>query len=95
MAARDQKSEDKETLEKITVLKRPGGRWEDREITQLACNFRVAIERHPSHPAFLIIRAEFDPKRVQTALGGKSNFQHQVIAVSDSKKLLPFEIMPR
>ena len=85
MTLRDEKSKNKETSEKVTVLKRPiSHRWEDGEITKLACNLRVGLERYPNHPRFVVIRGEYDLKRVQKALG-KSDFHHQIITVSESK----------
>jgi len=95
MVLKKQNPKEQLPTEKVTVLTRPvSHKWEYREVTKLVCNLKVALERHPNHPALIVIRGEYDRKRIQEALG-KSDFEHRIVAVSESKKSLPFEILPR
>lgn len=65
---------------KFTVLKRPGGRWQDWEQDRLSLCLKpmAVVATHPRHPEFLVIANEYLRDDIIRALQN-SNFEYQVL----------------
>jgi hypothetical protein len=75
--------------ERLTVLRRPGGRWGRSEVIRLTVNLPAEVIGHPKHPEYLIIRGHFTHAETLDALKGAEPYEVKEVVGLDSPAL-PF-----
>ncbi len=73
---------------KVTVLRRPGGKWVPEEIHLISTALNDSVCDDPGHPEYLLMNGERTRRQFEEVLG-KSDFEHSVVTGMDNPAL-PF-----
>ncbi|OGD67490.1 hypothetical protein A2442_03230 [Candidatus Campbellbacteria bacterium RIFOXYC2_FULL_35_25] len=84
----DERSKDSFKKMKMTLLHRPGGLWQNREIVCLSEKLQNAICRHLEFPEYVVISGHHQEEEVRSICFGSAYTITQVEGADD--KRLPF-----
>jgi hypothetical protein len=74
---------------KVTVLRRPNGSWQNREVNHIVNGLMTSASQHPKYPVYLLIAGEYTKQQVLGIIGAGQDFSLTVITGLDNPEL-PF-----